>query len=175
VIDLLEQAFVDRLKLKLPAFKVEPFPDAPEAYPFTKATSTLLVNYGGSTYGADKSAAPLHTERQARVVVTILTRKLRGTTGVVTTVHEVMKSLYGWRPERRVETPVEGGDPIVTWVPLGFNAVGLVDDKHVGHESGVWRWDVTFRVGGVVVQDLADLTGPQFKKASALRGEGGCS
>lgn len=171
MIDLLEQAFVDRLRTELPEFKVAGFPDDPEAYPFKNAKRELLVAYDGSTYGNATSLAPITQDRDARVTITILTRSLRGSGGVVTTVLRIIKALLGWRVARRV---VSGDPPAESMQLLGGRPVQLVSDRHVGLKDGVWRWDVTFRVGGIVVGEMADLSGPQLKSVVVNRAEGGC-
>lgn len=171
MIDLLESAFVDRLREQVPEFNVAPFPDKPEDYPFKNAKRELLVAYDGSTYGPAATFAPLSQDRDARITVTVLARSLRGNGGIVTTVLGVIRALLGWEVTRRV---VSGDPPVETMQRLGGRPVELVSDKHVGRADGVWRWDVTFRVRGIVVADMEALTGPALKSVEVKRVEGDC-
>lgn len=171
MIDDLNQAVVDRLKATMPAFKVDHFPEDIARYPFNSARHELLVSYGRSTYGAAKSFAPLHVDQEAEVAVTLLTSSLRGPLGVLETIRDVRRHLFGWRPAR---LEVAGDPPAPTWVLLGGSPLVPTGDRFVGEEQGVWRWSITFTTTFPVVEDRAALTGPLLKRSTAVRSEGGC-
>lgn len=167
----LNQAVVDRLKAAMPSFKVDHFPEVVDRYPFNKARHELLVSYGRSTYSSAKSFSPLHVDQEAEVAVTLLTRSLRGPLGVLETIRDVRRHLFGWRPALLVSA---GDPPVSSWQPLGGSPLIPTGDRFVGEEQGVWRWSITFTTTFPVVEDRAALTGPLLKRSTAVRSEGGC-
>lgn len=145
--DDISQAVVDRLKLHLPTFKVEHFPDAPDRYPFTAQHQTLLVTYERSAFGEPETLAPLSVMRTIELSVTTLVRSMRGAQGVQATLQRIRRALFGWRLARResVSGPGPSDPPTVSWVPLGGTPLLPIAENFVSEDNGVWRFVTAFR------------------------------
>jgi len=141
------QATAARLLEQMPDFTVEPFPSAPDRYPFTTADQTLLVSYESSSFASLESFAPMSVERTGLVAVTLLTRSLDGDQGIIASVEAIVKALFGWRPSR------DG-------VPLGASPMQPVRDAFVAEDNGTWRWVVEFSTRTMVVAETTPLAGP---------------
>lgn len=161
-LDDVQDAIVERLKA-WPAFvdtNVDHFPDVPARYAFGAAGEELLVGYEGSQYAGADAIVPVSQQRTVDFVVTVISRSLRGPSGVMQMIEDTRAALFGWKPI------TAGG------ATLGFTPMVLTKDQFIGEDEGIWRYAIYFQSTTTTVASATELAGPAISGATVKTAAG---
>lgn len=122
----IEQAIIERLKLKIDGIPVEPYPDKPSEYRLLHARGALLVRYVGSDFSPPLPTDIVVQDRDVDFDVVVVMRHLTGHDGIYEMLDSVRMALTGFKP-------------------LGCSQMYPTSEKFVSEENGIWQYAVTFR------------------------------
>lgn len=144
----IETALVDRLKLVLPGYAVEPFPDKPASYRLLSPKGAVLVVYRGSGLSPTQDVGMIVQERVLQYDITLLTRDLRSHTGAYALLDVLYQSLLGFAPPN-------------------CGKIWIERDGFVSQEDGVWQYEITLAMRGMAIEDVNSDTGVLLSRSGA--------
>ncbi len=127
-------AAVARLKVRLPQFAVEHFPDRPSEYRLNHPKGALLVSYLGSQFDTTVDVTYMAQPRTVKLSVTVVLRQLNGRGGAVDVVDAVRQVLVGFRPP-------------------DCRKLRAVSEKFLGETAGLWQYAVDVACEAMIVED----------------------
>lgn len=137
-------AITARLKSMVPAVAVDVFPEKPDEYRLNHAIAALLVGYSGSQYAKTSDTGMISQQRELSFFITVIARKLNGTTGAIGLTDAVINALQGW-------------------IPPHCQRMWVAKDYFAGEVAGLWRQIIevntrTMQVQYETIPDWANLT-----------------
>jgi len=119
-------AAVTHLSARIQTLVVEHFPDDPSQYALMHPTGAVLVAYGGSRFGEVEDLDAIVQDRDAQLDITLLIRGLQGPSGANAHLDAIRTALTGFK--------VGGAQ----------SKLKPMRERLVGHDNGIWRFEMNF-------------------------------
>lgn len=149
IIEDVQTDVVARLKAKILNIAIENFPDHPDSYALGHPVGAILVQYGGSTYGAAQDTEAVVQDRLMQFGLRFVWRSLNGEKGVTAALEATRKALQGFRPRH-------------------CKKMRVVRDYFVAQQGGKWEYQLEVAAGSVAVQEMDATNEPLFVAATFL-------
>ncbi|MGO1073226.1 Gp37 family protein [Lysobacter sp. CA199] len=134
-------AYVQRLRSRMPGYAGELFPEAPSQYRLNHPAGAFLIAYAGSQFQAPADTEFVAQPRDLRVTVTLVFRQLHGRDGAIDALDQARRHLLGFRPPDCRKT----------------RAVG---EKFIGQVEGQWQYALDLATQTVAIEDAIPDVGP---------------
>ena len=121
----LESAIVNTLKEALPDLLVEAYPDNPSSFKMIHPKGAVLVHYSGSKFNPSLFEEVIVQERKLTYDFIILSRSLRGNSGIYETMDKIREALTGFQY-----------DDTTKFYPI--------DEEFILEENGLWQYGMRF-------------------------------
>lgn len=137
----LEEALRARVAAKIPAVKVEVFPDDPETYKARNPKGTILVRYIGDDYGPVDDTSETVQERVLLFDLVVVTKSLSGSGGTTDLLEKVRGAVAGFRAP-------------------GFRKLYLRRSRFMERGEGVWIYALSVAASTVAAEVPEEETLP---------------
>ena len=122
-----------RSRLEALPLSAEFWPEEDKEYYLAHPTGAALVGYAGASYGSSRDAGVVIQRREIHLPVILVFRQLNGPDGAVDMVDRVRSLLVGFRPP-------------------DCGRMHMDTERFAGHASGLWWYELTFTVHGMLVE-----------------------
>ena len=134
-----------RSRLEALPLSAEFWPEGENEYFLSNSTGAALVGYAGASYGPSRDAGVVIQRREIHLPVILVFRQLNGPDGAVDMVDRVRSLLVGFRPP-------------------DCGRMHMDTERFAGQASGLWWYELTFTVHGMLVEATEFEDGPKLKK-----------
>lgn len=144
-IPALEQGITGRLRTRVSAVAVDPYPGDPLTYRLMHPVGALLVCYQGGDYGDPAGLGVVAQDRTLAFVVFVVARELTGHAGAYVWLEAARLALTGY------EVP-------------GFAPLIPRRERYVGQKDGVWVYGFTVSAETEAVQETDEEAGALLRR-----------
>ncbi|MDH2924544.1 Gp37 protein [Nicoletella semolina] len=139
-------AIEQHLKIHLPDWQIELFPNDPDSYYLSHPHGAVLISYLGSKFESPRPTQHIIQNRHIQVALTVLTRHLHDDEGALNLLDSLHLAVVGFRPP-------------------DCNPCWLVDEFNNGQqqETGIWQYQLIIQADTVQVEQCQAVSStPKF-------------
>jgi hypothetical protein len=145
----IEQAIIERLRVKIQGLLIEGFPEKPSEYKLLHPKGALLVSYAGSTFSEPKPTDIVFQERKVEFDITVAMRHLRSHEGAYAYLDAVRIALAGFRI-------------------AGCSKMYPTKESFLSEDSNIWQYVMTFAMTMPAIEIDEDEQLPLLTKITTV-------